>query len=57
MRLDGEEISRSQRLTAKTRLREHQRELEQIAENSRAKKEFDKKEGIVSDKYTREERW
>ena len=57
MRLDGEEISRSQRLTAKTKLREHQRELEQIAENSRAKKEFDKKEGIQSNHYTREERW
>ena len=32
-------------------------ELEQIAENSRAKKEYDKREGIKPNCYTREERW
>lgn len=50
-------MTRSERLTAKTRLAELEAELEQIAENNVAKKEYDKKEGIKPTGYTREERW
>lgn len=57
MRLDGDDVTRSERLTAKTKLAEHERELQMIAENNVAKKEYDKKEGIKPGGYTREERW
>ena len=48
MRLDGNEITRSERLTAKTKLAELEAELFEIAANNVAKKEYDKKEGIKS---------
>lgn len=57
MRLDGDDVTRSERLTARTKLPELEAELEQIAENNVAKKEYDKKEGIKPTGYTREERW
>ena len=57
MRLDGDEVSRSERLTAKTMLAQHEAELIEIAANNIAKKEYDKKEGIAPTGYTREERW
>ena len=57
MRLDGEEVTRSERLTAKTLLAQHEAELREIGENNKAKKEYDKKEGIKPKGYTREERW
>ena len=57
MRLDGEDVTRSERLTAKQLLSQHEEELEQIAANNVAKKEYDKKEGIPPTGYTREERW
>ena len=46
LRLDGEEITKSERLEAKTRLPELQKELEVLAEESIKKKELKKKEGI-----------
>lgn len=57
MRLDGDDVTRSERLVAKTRLAAHEAELEQIAASSRDKKEYDKREGIKQNCYTREERW
>lgn len=57
MRLDGEDVTRSERLTAKQLLSQHEEELAQIAANNVAKKEYDKKEGIKPTGYTREERW
>ena len=57
MRLDGTDVTRSERLTARTKLAEMEIELAEIGENNRAKKEYDKKEGIKSNCYTREERW
>ena len=56
-RLDNDDVTRSERLVAKTKFAEHEAELRQIAENSRAKKEYDKREGIKPQGYTREERW
>lgn len=56
-RLDGEDITRSERLTAKTKLEAHEAELREIGENNRTKKEWEKKEGIKPRGYTREERW
>jgi polyphosphate kinase len=50
-------VTRSERLTAKTKLAAHEIELAQIAENNVAKKEFDKKEGIAPAGWSREERW
>ena len=57
MRLDSDDVTRSERLVAKTKLAEHEAELREIAENNRAKKEYDRKEGIAPTGYTREERW
>ena len=50
-------MTRSERLTAKTKLAEHEAELIQIAENNVAKKEFDKKEGVAPQGWSKEERW
>lgn len=57
MRLDGTDVTRSERLTAKTKLEELEAELEQIAANNVAKKEYDKKEGITPHQWSPEERW
>ena len=57
MRLDGNDITRSERLVAKTKLAQHEAELAEIAANNVAKKEYDKKEGIVPNHYTKEQRW
>ena len=56
-RLDNDEVTRSERLVAKQKLAQHEAELQEIAENSRAKKEYDKREGIKPAGYSREERW
>ena len=58
MRLDGEEISKSQKLAAKTQLANLEKELEVLARDSIRKKEEKKKEGIYDENaYTRESRW
>lgn len=57
MRLDGTDVTRSERLIAKTKLSELEAELEQIGANNKAKKEYDRKEGIKPNCYTKEERW
>jgi len=57
LRLDSDDVTRSERLTAKTRLAELEAELREIGANNKAKKEYDKKEGIMPKGYTREERW
>ena len=57
LRLDGTDVTRSERLTAKTKLAEHEAELIQIAENNLAKKEYDKKEGVAPKGWSKEERW
>jgi len=38
-------------------LAEYEAELREIGPNNRAKKEYDRKEGIKAPGYTREERW
>ena len=57
LRLDSDDVTRSERLIAKTKLAQLEAELREIGENNRAKKEYDKKEGIAPTGYTREERW
>ena len=58
LRLDGEEITKSERLEAKTRLPELQKELEVLAEESIKKKELKKKEGHHDEnEWSRENRW
>ena len=57
MRLDGEEITKSDRLRAKTRLAKLEEELANLAEKNVARKIFEKKEGKCSENYTREMRW
>lgn len=56
-RLDGDEIERSQRLEAKQRLAALEAELEEISKNNIAKKEYDRKEGIMPKGYSKEQRW
>lgn len=58
MRLDGDEVSKSERLTAKTRLKELEKELEIVGAESFRKKEQERKDGVYDDRaYTRESRW
>jgi protein TilB len=58
MRLDGNEIPRSERLAAKTVLPKLEKELEILAEESIKKKEREKKEGKYDENaWTRENRW
>lgn len=57
-RLDGNDVTKSERLEAKTNLKKLEVELEKVADASLAKKFHEKKEGIYdSEKYTRENRW
>ena len=57
-RLDGDDIEKSQRLAAKNKLRENEAELEQLAAESIAKKEFEAKEGKHDpNAYSRQNRW
>jgi len=56
-RIDGNDVTRSERLVAKTKLAEYEAELIQIGENNRTKKEFEKKEGIAPQQWSKEERW
>lgn len=58
MRLDGEEISKSERLQAKTLLPKLEKELEQLALANIKKKEDIKKEGTHDENaWSRENRW
>mmetsp|Transcript_40016 Transcript_40016/g.52393 ORF Transcript_40016/g.52393 Transcript_40016/m.52393 type:complete len:197 (-) Transcript_40016:701-1291(-) len=57
LRVDGHDVSRSERLTAKTKLNDYEYELEEIAANHVAKKEYDKKEGNAPQQWSKEERW
>jgi len=57
-RLDGEDIEKSSRLDAKTRLAANEEELQKLAEESKAKKEFEAKEGKHNpNEYSRQNRW
>jgi len=57
-RLDGVDQTRSMKMAAKNKLPRMEKELEELAEKSRAKKEWEKKEGIFhKDKYSAEVRW
>jgi protein TilB len=58
LRLDGNEITKSERLAAKTQLPRLEAELDHQAAKSLEKKEQDKKDGLHNpDSYTRENRW
>jgi protein TilB len=58
VRLEGDDINRSQRLAAKAKLKKLEDDLEVLAKASIEKKEFDKKEGKFNpDAYTPENRW
>jgi protein TilB len=57
LRLDGTEITKSERLKAKTKLPDLEIELEKLAAANKARKEFEKKEGKITENYTREQRW
>jgi len=58
LRLDGEEVQKSERLKAKTLLPQLEKELEVLAQKSILKKELEKKEGKHDENaYTRENRW
>lgn len=58
MRLDGEEINKSERLNAKTQLPKLEDELEQLSAANILKKEQAKKDGSHDDNaWTRENRW
>ena len=57
LRLDGTDITKSERLAARTRLAELEAELAMLAENNVAKKEYDRKEGIPNNQWSKEERW
>lgn len=58
MRLDGSEITKGQRIEARTELVKLERELEIVAAESIRKKELAKKEGEHNENaYTRENRW
>ena len=57
MRLDGEDIYRSERIKARARLPELETELAKLAEETIKKKEYMAKEGIVPEGYKREDRW
>lgn len=57
-RLDGMEVTRAMKLAAKTKLPLMEKELEQLANDTIAKKEWEKKEGKFDpNKYSREQRW
>eukprot|EP00347_Sterkiella_histriomuscorum_P023729 403333583 len=55
-RLDGEEITRSQRLAAKQKLKQLEQELRVVAQESILKKQRDKDAGVDQDGYTKESR-
>ena len=58
VRLDGEDVTKSERLKAKTNLNQLEAELEKLSAKEIAKKEFEKKEGIHDpNKYNAENRW
>ena len=57
LRLDGTDVSKSDRLRAKTKILMMEKELEVLAAKSIARKTFEKKEGICTENYTREMRW
>jgi protein TilB len=57
-RLDGIDITKSMRMAAKLKLVQMEKDLEELAQKSVAKKEWEKKEGIFHEgKYSREQRW
>ena len=57
-RLDGIEITRGVKLAAKNKLQKMVKDLDELAAQSIAKKEWEKKEGIFhKDKYSPEVRW
>ena len=58
MRLDGQEITKAQRLAAKNQLAQLEKELEVVAAESIRTKEEKKKNGEYNENaYTRENRW
>ena len=57
MRLDGDDVTRSERIKARGKLPELEEALKKAADESTAKKEFKEKEGIVDEGYKREDRW
>jgi protein TilB len=57
-RIDGIEVTRAMKLAAKTKLPVLEKELEKLAADMTAKKEWEKKEGVYDpNKYSREQRW
>jgi len=58
VRLEGEDITRSQKLAARTKIKKLEDDLEVLAADNRERKELEKKEGKYNpDKYCPETRW
>ncbi len=58
IRINGDDITKSQRLAAKAKLTKLEDDLEVLAKDSIEKKEFEKKEGTFNpDKWSPENRW